>query len=179
MSNLPKIHATCKAGCLWETVHKSDFEKSASIIQLNADESGAVTINPTQQQEYKIVSPRDPLGASKYACMAMLYYDEKNALLGKAMLSIDINEFDEYRDNFHFEVLSLTATETQLTFVYEINGNRYMETVTGEEISIANAELVFRGVTAVYLYNRYATIEAKIDKSDIEAAITTALNTEV
>ena len=32
MKNKPRIFAGCKAGCLWETVHKSDFQSLAVSI---------------------------------------------------------------------------------------------------------------------------------------------------
>lgn len=35
MSKKPRIFGTCSAGCLWETVHKDDFLKSASIVDLH------------------------------------------------------------------------------------------------------------------------------------------------
>lgn len=35
--NKPKIWATCKAGCLWQTVHYSDFLASGGLVPLNED----------------------------------------------------------------------------------------------------------------------------------------------
>lgn len=40
MSNKPKIYAHCKAGCLWETVHKDDFQRSAGFIRKNVEDNG-------------------------------------------------------------------------------------------------------------------------------------------
>lgn len=40
MSNKPKIYANCKAGCLWETVHKDDFQRSAGFIRQNVTDNG-------------------------------------------------------------------------------------------------------------------------------------------
>lgn len=42
MSNKPKIYATCKAGCLWETIHRSEFEKAMPYIPIAIPESGEV-----------------------------------------------------------------------------------------------------------------------------------------
>ena len=179
MSDKPNIYGFCKAGCQWETVHKEDFLKSASIIEVAALDGGIYALDATQPQTYRIVSERDPLGASAYAAGVMLQVDDDN-LLGATIATIPIKEFDEYRNFFELEILSFSSTATEMVFVYEINGNRYKETVTGgTAIDGTTARLVITGANAVYLFNRYATIEAKIDKSDIEAAITTALNTEV
>lgn len=41
MSNKPKIYANCKAGCLWETVHKDDFQRSAGFIRQNVTDNGS------------------------------------------------------------------------------------------------------------------------------------------
>lgn len=36
----PKIYANCKAGCLWETVHKDDFQSSAAFIKQDVIDTG-------------------------------------------------------------------------------------------------------------------------------------------
>lgn len=41
MSNKPKIYSNCKAGCLWETVHKDDFQRSAGFIRQNVIDNGS------------------------------------------------------------------------------------------------------------------------------------------
>lgn len=40
MSNKPKIYANCKAGCLWETVHKDDWQSSAGFIRQDVTDNG-------------------------------------------------------------------------------------------------------------------------------------------
>ena len=42
MSDKPKIWANCKAGCAWETVHYSDFMKSASYIKRSLNNGAGV-----------------------------------------------------------------------------------------------------------------------------------------
>lgn len=44
MANKPKIYGFCSAGCRWETVHKDDFLRSASIAEIHPNESGVVTL---------------------------------------------------------------------------------------------------------------------------------------
>lgn len=40
MSDKPKIYSNCKAGCLWETVHKEDFMRSAAFIKQTVTDNG-------------------------------------------------------------------------------------------------------------------------------------------
>ena len=40
MSNLPNIYGRCKAGCEWETIHRSEFEALATNIELEPDVKG-------------------------------------------------------------------------------------------------------------------------------------------
>lgn len=41
--NKPPIYGFCPAGCKWETVHKSDFEKAANYYPIVIDENGTAT----------------------------------------------------------------------------------------------------------------------------------------
>ena len=54
----PKIYAPCKAGCEWETVHKDDFLKSASIVKVaEGDGSSGVIFKmplPEKRGTFKI-----------------------------------------------------------------------------------------------------------------------------
>lgn len=54
MSNKPKIHAFCAAGCKWETVHYSDFQKSAAFVVRRTDDDGNAIVDPLAK--YRLVS---------------------------------------------------------------------------------------------------------------------------
>lgn len=56
MSDKPQIYGNCKAGCLWETVHKEDFLSSAAMAEIGVDEYGLVEVDPFKK--YKIHSGR-------------------------------------------------------------------------------------------------------------------------
>ena len=150
----PKIYAICKAGCLWETVHKDDFDKSAAWIKQYPGESGVYSLPPVKN--YKIVSP---VSSSAYSCVVSLSYKDGTT---EKTHAFTISEFDEYRDYFYFEILDLTATATVLKIVYEVNGNRYSEEISGTAISVSQSELQITGATAVFLFN--ADAEIKGDK---------------
>lgn len=50
--NKPKIFAHCPAGCEFETVHKADFENSATFAKVFKESDGSVRVNPLEL--YKI-----------------------------------------------------------------------------------------------------------------------------
>lgn len=160
MSNKPKIYANCKAGCLWETVHKDDFDNAATWIKQYPDESGVYELSPVNN--YKIVSPSS---SSKYTCAVSLVYASGTTT---KTYTFTISEFDTYRDYFYFEILRLTTTASVITVVYEVNGNRYSETISGSSLSIADAKLKITGATGVLLFNSDASITTTAGGSDID-----------
>ena len=151
MSEKPKIYGTCKAGCLWETVHKDDFDRCATWIKQYADEDGIYSLSPIKT--YKINSS---VSSNAYSCVVSLSYTDGTAQLH----TFAISEFDEFRNYFYFEILNITASSTRLIIVYEINGNRYKETVSGSAIDITDAKLKVADATSVYLFNADASISA-------------------
>ena len=52
MSERPKVYGFCEAGCKFETVHKSDFDKSAAFVPVTLDESGKAEVEAVAK--YKI-----------------------------------------------------------------------------------------------------------------------------
>lgn len=152
MSDRPKIYGFCPAGCKWETVHKDDFDRSATWVKQYVDESGAVELPPVHN--YKIISP---VASNAYSCVVSLAYTDGAETKTH---TFTISEFDAYRNYFYFEILSLTATSTALTVVYEVNGNRYSETVSGTAIDISTAKLKITGATEVFIFNVDAGISA-------------------
>jgi hypothetical protein len=159
MSDKPKIYGNCKAGCLWETVHKDDFDRSATWIKQYADEDGVYKVSPIQT--YKINSP---VSANAYSCAVSLVYWKYSSFTGLTTLTqydFAITEFDEYRDYFYFEILDIKATSTSLTIVYEVNGNRYKE-ILQEHAFLTNAYIKIASATSVYLFNADASISADL-----------------
>ena len=65
MSNKPRIWANCKAGCAWETIHKSDFDKVATLIKQTPDENGRVYLE--FGKKYKVFAdPKEVTHTSGY-----------------------------------------------------------------------------------------------------------------
>lgn len=155
MSNKPKIYAPCKAGCNWETVHKSDFDASASHIKQNIGEDGICYLE--KGKEYKIFAPKNTSG--NFTCSLRFAYLSNN--VEKTFTITDTNA-DEYAESFVFRLLAATATTSQIKLVYEIAGVRYSETISGSSLALATENALYvSGATNVLLYNADATIVAK------------------
>lgn len=155
MSNKPKIYAFCQAGCKWETVHKSDFENSATYVKQVAVDD-VYTLPP--KKCYKIYS--DIVTGSYYSSIRLNYNEDG---VDKEFIFDNITEVDYYRDYFYFEILSLVASSSAntITIVYEANGNRYAEVLNVTNPDISNATLKITNANDVFMYNSEANITAE------------------
>lgn len=148
LNNKPKIFGYCPAGCKWETVHKDDFERSASIIRLNPDENGYYYLE--SGKEYKIFADKD--SENNFTCTVEFLQND-----GKSY-SIDLANEDKYAESFTFRLLETIVHQTsgnQLSLVYELAGARYATVMIG----LFNlAAIRVTGATSVCLYNADATI---------------------
>ena len=166
MDNKPKIYASCKAGCLFETVHKSDFEKSASHIPVVADENSIYWIE--SGKEYKVFANKD--SNNQFTCHFVFAFSENGS---EKQYIIAHENNDKYADNIVFRFLeaSVNTGATEITIVYEVAGVRYTETISGTALSLlAENDLYISNATRVLLYNYDATITAQGEKG--EAGIT-------
>ncbi len=169
MSNKPRIYGTCKAGCQWETVHKSDFDASASHIPQHIDEDGKCYLE--LGKEYKIFAPREGLF---FTCWINYVYND--GVDGERVFRVRNEEEegagaeyfylcdDRYAESFVFRLLQATlSADGTLTYVYELGGIRYENSISVSASSSLLAEnyLYVTGATKVLLYNEDATIEAK------------------
>lgn len=175
MSNKPKIYANCKAGCLWETVHKDDFDRSATWLKQYPDENNVYELPPVKN--YKIVSP---VSSDAYSCVVSLLYSHLGSQFSH---EFTISEFDPYRSYFYFEILSMTTGSTdggeKMSIVYEVNGNRYLyeEVEATGYYDFSSAKLKITGATAVYGFNDDASITGNgVDIEALEAELKTKLS---
>lgn len=150
MSNKPKIYATCPAGCLWETVHRDEFAKSASLVNVPVT-AGSCAVDGFGK--YRIHSAQGETGGY-YA--AKIYLMDGAWVTPMAPLATFTVEFDEFRSYFDFELLAATVDDdpttsvTDLKVVYEVNGDRKTVYYSG---SCAEPLLVITGADRVYRYN--------------------------
>lgn len=157
MDNLPKIYATCKAGCQWETVHRSDFEASASHAIQHVAEDGNYYLE--LGKEYKIFATKD--ASNQFTCSVNFSYTENGVTKTYAIAH---ENDDKYAESFVFRLLeaSVNTDATEMTLVYELAGIRYTETISGTSMSVSPENFLYVSeATKVLLYNADATIVAE------------------
>lgn len=151
-TNKPKIHAHCRAGCEWETVHYSDFEKSASIIKIPLDENGVASVDllkkyrieaDASKSQYEVANFADNF-ATDFIGMgcAIVTYGKKIYFLGGA-------------NALHSNPLDESAGFSNAVFSYDTETN----TFANEEWTTAATGLK-QGVLADYLLCTTATAAA-------------------
>lgn len=167
MNNKPKIHGYCAAGCAWETVHKSDFDASASHIKQYPDENGIYSL--LIGKEYKIFpSDIDNQGFNNLTIkFAYLIGSNTN------YYTIKHTNDDAYANYVVFRLVDVSFNEDRsiMQIVYELAGVRYMDTVNEPDLSVISTDyLTVEGASDVLMYNADATIKAekgeKGDKGD-------------
>lgn len=161
MNNLRKIFGTCKAGCQWETVHRSEFEKSASHILQYPQEDGSYRLEIGK--EYKAI---DTTHLTVDVFSAKLSVDILMKSGAKETLYIldEPSNPDTFSKSFTFKIL---GTEAE-AIIYEFCGVRYSYNKSGM-ITIGAVKLEWGG--ELYLYNADATIKAENGKSAYEIAV--------
>lgn len=168
MGRLAKIFASCKAGCLWETVHRSEFEKSASHIEQYPQEDGSYLLEVGK--EYKIFAPKTADGTA-FDCSLIINTQIYGADVPTGIFA-SCN--DKYAKSFVFRLLEFISG-VSATLIYELNGVRYSEVVSDETVARDFVNCTLSGATKVLLYNADATITGKQgekgDKGDTGAKI--------
>jgi hypothetical protein len=168
MSNNPKIYAHCKAGCLWETVHKSDFEKSAAYIKQYADTDGCFYLNEAKGKTYKINTLNNPSEAQELWAFD-IYVIISNGETSYEQ-SILLPDFDKYVQSVKFCLHDITnekAGTTQLSAVVvcDINGEReeYSTNIDYSETATASIKVVPYNNAEIecLLVNEHAEMRAK------------------
>ena len=155
MNNLPKIFGTCPAGCQWETIHRSEFEKSASLIKQHPQENGKWLLEIGK--EYKIFAPKTEDGTA-FDC-------NLNGFDNSREFETPCN--DKFANSFIFKALGWDLPADGLNvFYYEYNSVRYA--VVARFVSEYFPSCEVSGATEVYLYNADATIKAENGKSAYE-----------
>lgn len=163
MSRKPKIYAFCDAGCKNETVHKSDFDASASHIEQYIEEDGNCYLEVGK--EYKIFATKDT--DNQFACSVIFAYNAGSAVSAH---TIENENTDKYAESFVFRMLGATISGSDITLVYELAGVRYEETITASSTPTLLTEngLYVSGATKVLLYNEDAQIVAGNGDSETE-----------
>lgn len=154
MSNKPKIYAFCGAGCKWEAVHKSDFEKSASHIVQTADANGRFDF--AIGKEYKVVTEKRNNGDGTYTFGTIKFTEDNEEY---ATESVEVITEDKYAGHFVFRLCGFETVNSFLHIVYEIAGVRYDHTVECP-LDYVCVHMIDKNAN-FFLYNADASIRAE------------------
>lgn len=125
MSNKkPRIYASCKAGCNWETIHRSEFESAYPYVPVHLNEDGILNIE--RNIRYKIYN--------KSAYTDKYGFSIKINVNG-TIITINNPEFDKYQNYVFFKLLELVPNHlgsNKAAMIYELNGVRTAQVIDGD-----------------------------------------------
>ena len=175
----PRIYGTCPAGCLWETVHKDDFLRSASIVKQTEQAEGFVL---EARRTYKVKKRYD--GAYNWGFAFGVTFSYLDNVLNQqteefetkeVTRTIDvevgersISEYDDYVKirlcGFYLKSYGDSA-DKKIVVVVDLNGN-IEEIESGYTTDIlTDNEITGYGIIQdspeVFIYNEDATVEAR------------------
>lgn len=136
MSNKPKIYATCSAGCLWETIHKDDFEKSAAYILLYHGSGGTVELSAGKDYKFVTVEKADNTPSWSFDAEIEIAYTGNHGANTHSASMAAIADFDKYKNSMKFryggiEVDTLSQSGyTTITWYYYIDDVKTSNEVT-------------------------------------------------
>lgn len=166
MSNKPRIYGYCRAGCQWEAVHKEDFIKACSLVELNADKKDSKWYLEIEKQ-YKIFS--ENVVNVGYGFSITFKYNNNDT---ETAYNFVIPNDDKYANYVVFRLLEIAVDEylSNLTIVYEIAGARYTETIAGTNLSLIKENYLYvENADAVYLYNEDASFSVEVETAKVSA----------
>lgn len=169
MSNKPNIYGFCQAGCKWETVHKEDFEKSVTYVEIPINDNIAVL---TKGKKYKIFD--NPTATTRTLKVIYHYIKSFNGDYPTVQsYEFTLPYIDNYDKYLYFKLLAAhfgkTYTtdiyDTQIELTYEINGERHSEIIKAtlnedafEPVTTQANELEVTGAYKVCVYNEDANV---------------------
>lgn len=128
MSNKPKIYATCPAGCLWETVHKDDFLRSAAYIKQTEKAEGYIL---EQGRTYRLKKRFE--GATTWGFAFAIVYKywataDSPPMEFEETVEITLPAPTEFDDYAKIKICGYKWNKV-LILVYEYNGTKYEESL--------------------------------------------------
>ena len=174
MSNKPKIYGYCPAGCKWETIHRDEFERSASVIACEK-KNGLFWLEPNKT--YRIRKTTE-ISSSYWGFKLKVQATVTNTadVINPTVVYDDDNlpdaKFREYLtvrlcgNGIYWAEDGSRATITEingeiLVEEFDKNGSTTKE-VYGDVVLLANAD-------ECYLVNESAEIELIVNKQDLPA----------
>lgn len=157
MSNKPKIHAFCAAGCKWETVHMSDFLKSATFYEVGQPD-GVATVDA--YRKYRIFSDSN-VNTGKYTASIEFQSPDATGEAYETQMTFSVST--GYRGYFDFEVMQARYNGAMLYIAYEVNGEEMVSNINlaTTEYDLTKSVLKITGANQVLVYNDTAAIIGK------------------
>ena len=160
MSNKPKIYGTCAAGCLWETVHKEDFEKCAAVIPIYPNTEGKYLLEVGKK--YRIVSGYSGAVNDRYRDFSVTVSVSNSAVesstkSAQIKIKIDETNYAQYNDGVVFEVLDCNSERV----IFDADGTRTKRIISNSAFTYDTVSITVENAMAVFYYNEDATITAK------------------
>lgn len=175
--NKPKIYAHCPAGCLWETVHRSDFLKSASVVKLNADSynyfllDGGGYQGGSRYKVKKLPNKTDTWGFSLTVVIEHYIKQDGESIksIVPARYDVALPATDQFDHSLTIQQHGVVFYSTSIQIALEIGGAKSLHSIEiGENfVSSRGVDVYYeiQGAEDVYLVNEDATVEAKDGKN--------------
>lgn len=149
MSNRPKIYGMCPAGCLFETIHRDEFNAAATYKNLVL-ENGAVNVE--MLHKYKIVPATDEdSGEYALSITAVLSNGEEHDISPE-----DGFNYDPYHTYIFFECLDLQPSYLgYYNLIFEVDGQRHTTEIDSPDHSVDATidHIVITGAAQVSIYS--------------------------
>lgn len=140
MSNRkPKIFASCKAGCNWETIHRSEFETAYPYVPVYLNQDGV--LNVERNIRYKIYN--------KNAYTSTYGFKIKINASG-TIITLSNPEFDKYKNYVFFKFLDFVPNYLGMgtAMIYELNDERGVKFMEGN-VGLVSYNVTFDSTTGV------------------------------
>lgn len=138
MSNRkPKIFASCKAGCNWETIHRSEFESAYPYVPVYLNQDGV--LNVERNIRYKIYN--------KNAYTSTYGFKIKINASG-TIITLSNPEFDKYQNYVFFKFLDFVPNYLGMgtAMIYELNNVRGVKFIEGN-VGLVSYNVTFDSTT--------------------------------
>lgn len=162
MSNKPNIYGYCPAGCKWETVHRDEFERSASIIECDKTD-GRFILDTGKLYKIKKTTSIDSSDYGFYiTVMYNVHYADKDDELVESN-TILVSQNGAYKTNMFVRIAHIYLDGTYVKAVFDIDGTITTYSVGNltQAEGVGNVKLVINDADECYLVNENAEIMAK------------------
>lgn len=160
MSDLPKIYATCKAGCQWETIHRSEAAESWYKTPVGVD-GDTLTLSAKKPFSILVKSANSNLNTGYGFKIMPVYFGEIDG--GSIVEEIPRGSFDIYKPELKLDFFAIEKTQNEsgcnvYEFVCDVNGVRRRGRITCEfadapDLNLDSFAIQITPITEAYWLN--------------------------